>query len=185
MKKTEKRPRIHRHTLVEMNLAVFTARRDAAFARLKYLAREVQPKGTRQTRIGFYNACSKLVQDALVATRRSQIQDSGVLVHYFKFLRETVRAQLALLTHETTLAQESRDFLRMIGHRAITELRAATAAFSTGEKSVFHAIDDLLELGEPIVEKDTEQRRSAFSEDDRRRYAVALKEFNEFYARFP
>lgn len=174
--------RVHRHTLIEMNRAVFTARRDAAFARLRYLTREVQPKGKRQSRVRFYNVCSKLVQDALMATRRSQIQDGGVLLHYFKLLQETVRAQLALLTHETMLAQESREFLRLVGQKTITELRAATAAFSTGEKNVFHAIGDLLDIGEPILNRDTIQRRGEFSEDERRRYEVALREFNDFYS---
>jgi len=181
MTKQEAQPRLHRHTLMEMNLAVFTARRDAAFAQLKHLTRNIRPKGTHQQRIRFYGTCLGLAQDALMATRRSQVQDAGVLIHYFTLLRDMVKAQLALLTHETTLAQESRAFLRLLGRRTMAELRSATMAFSTGEKNVFHAIDDLLDLGEPILEKDTKQRWKRFSDDDQRRYQIALKEFSAYY----
>ena len=55
-------PRIHRHTLIEMNRSVFTARRDAAHARaVAILRREIPGSANKERRTALYTACVALL----------------------------------------------------------------------------------------------------------------------------
>ena len=174
-------PRIHRHTLVEMNQSVFTARRDIAHERVVTLLRERLHPASREERAACYRLCGRLIEDALMATRRSQIQRDSPLIHYLRLLKETLQAQLALINHELMLVREARELSRLLGEKIIAELQTASDRFSTSERNILEAIGDLLKFGAPILTKDTGERLETFSDDDRRRYEVAREEFRQFY----
>jgi hypothetical protein len=175
-------PRIHRHTLVEMNQAVFTARRDIAHERVVTLLKEHLHRARREERAACYRLCVRVIEDALMATRRSQIQRDSPLIHYLRLLQETLQAQLSLVNHELMLARESRALSRLLGEKTIAELQTASDLFSTSERNILESIGDLLKFGAPILARDTRERLDSFSADDRRRYEVAKTEFHTFYA---
>ena len=52
-----KSPRVHKHTLIEMNIAVFTARREAAHARVVEILRQEIFSGDKEKRIQDYTQC--------------------------------------------------------------------------------------------------------------------------------
>jgi hypothetical protein len=165
-----------------MNQAVFTARRDAAHERVVALLRGRLRRGRRDERAASYRLCVRLVEDAMMATVRSQIQRDSPLIHYLRLLRETLKAQLALVNHELMLARESRELSRLLGEKTISELQTASELFSTSERSILTSIGDLLKFGEPILARDTSVRVESFSADDSRRYKLAKEEFQSYYA---
>ena len=173
--------RVHRHTLIEMNISVFTARRDAAHERvLDVLRREMMASG-KELREKLYSFCQRLLDEAVVSTRRSQVQADSPVLHYLKLLRDTLGASQALVQHEMTIVRESEEFSRMLNEYIVNQLQTANNVFSDSEMNILDCIEDLLKFGEPILRQDTEERHKQFSEDDKRRYDLALAEYREHY----
>ncbi|MDD5708561.1 MAG: hypothetical protein PHR35_21795 [Kiritimatiellae bacterium] len=177
-------PRVHRQTLVRMNLPVFTARRDAAHALvLAILAADPDP-GTKAERTKLYARLMAIIDEAVMATQRSQLTTDTPLLHYLDLLRETMAACLAMVRHELRLDQEAIEFSRMLPPEAAAQLKAADRAFAVSEKNILGSVRQLLGLGERLVEHDSRRRLTRFSADDRRRYAVARREYDDFYANY-
>ena len=177
-------PRIHRHTLVEMNRPVFTARRDAAHARALVILQSRIEQGSKEQRAAWYVDCLRLMEEALRCTQRSQIAQDSPLIHYLKLVRETLKAQLALLNHEILLAREAQEFARLLGQDTVNRLLEAVHHFSDSERFVLDAIKNLLNFGETLRARDSEERQREFSEDDVRRFRLAAVEFTRHYESF-
>lgn len=177
-------PRIHRQTLVEMNRPVFTARRDAAHTRAVVILQTRIELGTKEQRAAWYVDCLHLMEEALRCTQRSQIAQDSPLIHYLKLVRETLKAQLALVNHEIALARETQEFSRLLGRDTVTRLLEAVHHFSDSERFVLDAIHNLLKFGEPLRARDTEERQRDFSDDDLRRFRLAAAEFSRHYDAF-
>jgi hypothetical protein len=175
-------PRIHRQTLVEMNRSVFTARRDAAHARIADILRHRIDAGSKEQRAAWYADCLHLVEEAMRSTQRSQIGQDSPLTHYFKLMREILKAQLALVNHEITLTRESEQFSRLLGRETVSRLLEDVHLVSDGERFVVDSIRNLLEFGEPLRARDTDDRQREFTEDELRRYHHALAEYTQHYS---
>jgi hypothetical protein len=175
-------PRIHRHTLVEMNRSVFTARRDAAHARAMDLLLNGIEHGNKEQRAAWYADCLRLVEETLRSTQRSQIAQDGPLIHYLKLLREILNAQLALVNHEITLGRETQEFARVLGRDTVARLLADVRPFSDTEKFVLDSIRNLLQFGEPLRARDTLERQHDFTAEDRRRHQQAATEYTQHYS---
>jgi len=174
-------PRAHRHTLIEMNRPVFTARRDAAHHRVMEILQRQMLTSTKEKRSELYGTCLRLLDEALSATRRSQVQKDSPVLHYLDLLSETVGACLALVRHELTLVQEAEEFSRLLGRETVEQLQTATDVFSASEMNVLDCIDGLRQFGGPIMAQDTKERRQRFDQEDRKRYQIALREYTAVY----
>jgi hypothetical protein len=175
-------PRIHRHTLVEMNRSVFTARRDAAHARVMDILLTGIEQGSKEQRAAWYADCLRLVEETMRSTQRSQIAQDSPLIHYLKLLREILNAQLALVQHEITLGRETHDFIRVLGRDTVARLLADIRPFSDTERFVLDSIRNLLQFGEPLRARDTQERQRDFTEDDRRRLQHAAAEYTQHFS---
>ena len=175
-------PRIHRHTLVEMNRSVFTARRDAAHARAMDLLLNGIEHGNKEQRAAWYADCLRLVEETLRSTQRSQIPQDSPLIHYLKLLREILSAQLALVNHEITLGRETQEFARVLGRETVARLLADVRPFSDTERFVLDSIRNLLQFGEPLRARDTQERQRDFTDDDHRRLQQAVAEYTQHYS---
>lgn len=175
-------PRGHRQTLAEMNRPVYTARGHAAHRRAAEILLEEIRFAPGPERLGLYDTSIALVDDAITATRRSQIQlqDSPIL-HYLTLLREIVEACQALLRHELNLDRESRSFSETLGSDTVIGLQQANVVLSESEMKILQCIEGIVSFGRPILEQDTHERRDHFTEDDRRRYQTALREYENHY----
>ncbi|MBN2451539.1 MAG: hypothetical protein JXR77_14205 [Lentisphaeria bacterium] len=180
----DENPRIHRHTLVEMNLPVFTARRDAAHARAADILRLEIEKGDREQRAERYESCLRLIEEALRCTERSQMAHDSHLMHYLRLLRDTLKAKVALVHHEITLVAEAREFATILGEETVARLLTARDVFSDSERHVLGFMRGLLEFGEPLRSRDTEERKRRFSEDDWRRFRHAAGEYEVYYSTY-
>ena len=179
--RAHKLPRIHRHTLVEMNAPVFTARRDAAHACLVDILRRDALDAGRSDRVCLYGRGLRLLDDAILGTQRSQIQKEGPLLQYFRLLRDTLAATLALVAHEIRLPHGTEALSRLAASSSRTRQVTVAGRFSSGELNTLDSIDDLLKFGVPLLLKDSENHRKTFSPDDRRRYELARREYREHY----
>jgi hypothetical protein len=175
--------RLHRETLVEMNAAVYLARRDAAHGYvLSVLRREVlsTPKDARAT---LYRFCARLLDEAIESTQRSQMQADSPVLHYLSLLRDTLAAILALVKHEMTLAWESEELAKTLTEYAGAQLRAPDSVFSDSEMNILDCVEDLVVFGEPVMSQATQARMTDMSDDDRRRYTTAFSECRSHYER--
>ncbi len=175
------RPVVHRQTLIQMNLAAFTARRDAAHERTAEVLTSMTPAMSRPERVRQYRFALHLVDEAILASRRSQERHDTPLTQYFRFLRDTVAAALAMVNYEIMVTRESEAFSRLAGPEFVQELTAAGDVFSAGEQNVRDNIRDLLRLGEKIRSEDTEKRKALFGEGDAERYQTTLEEYRRYY----
>ena len=176
-----KPPRVHKHTLIEMNMAVFIARRDAAFARVVEILRaDVLPAG-KQRRRELYSDCQRLLNEAISATQRAQAHRETPTLRYLQLLCDTVSGCLAIVQHEVSLSREADEISRLIGSDLTEQLAKANSSFSNSETGIRDCIEDLLKFGISFVEKDSQERRSAFSENDLRRYHHAREEYDSHY----
>jgi len=183
MAKRAKVPRVHRQSLVEMNLAPFTARRDAAHQRAVQVLRKEMIRSRKEERIALYRFCLKLLDEAILATRRSQTDQDTPIMHYLQLLRDTVSASFALVRHELMMVREAEEFSRILGPETAAELQTADDVFSAGEMNIHDCIDDLLKFGKPICERDTRNRKKRFSPEDNERYAETLRAYKAHYRR--
>lgn len=175
-----KLPRVHKHTLIEMNFPVFTARRDAAHVRTLELLREEIPNGADGRRMELYAVCERLLNEAILSTQRSQIQQDSPLLRYLQLLRDTIGLNLVLLRHELLLAKEAKALSKLVTDQTF-ELRKIDDGFCTSEKHLLGCIDSLIRFGEPLLTGDTADRLKSFHPDDLRRYQLAHLEYTEFY----
>lgn len=175
------RARVHRHTLIEMNISVFTARRDAAHERVLDILRREMLASTKELREDLYSLCCRMLDDAIQCTRRSQVQADSPVLHYFSLLRDTIAASQALVRHEMTIVQESEEFAEMLNEYVVAQLETANDLFSDSEMNILDCIEDLLKFGEPILQQDAEERVKSFSQDDKRRYDLALNAYRDYY----
>ncbi len=175
-------PRVHKHTLIEMNLAVFTARRDAAHARVAAVLREEIPVTSREERVRLYALCHGLVDEAIHATRRSQFSPDTPLLRYLKLLQNTVAVNEALLNYEIALAREGTELSQLVGSALPSQLRTDGDTFTPGEKAALTAMQELLKFGERLIQQDSRGRRKTYSGDDLRRYDLAWREYVGYYA---
>ncbi len=175
-------PRIHRHTLVEMNRSVFTARRDAAHARAMDILLTGIEQGNKEQRAAWYADCLHLVEETLRSTLRSQIAQDSPLIHYLKLLREILNTQLALVNHEITLGRETQEFARVLGRDTVARLLADVRPFSDTERFVLDSIRNLLQFGEPLRARDSQERQRDFTDDDHRRLQQAAAEYTQHFS---
>ncbi len=185
MAKKANPPRVHRHTLIEMNLAPFTARRDAAHERVVQVLRNEMTRSRKEKRTTLYRFCLKLLDEAILATRRSQTDQDTPLMHYLQLLRDTISASFALVRHELMLVHEAEQFSRVLGPEIVAELQTADDVFSASETNIRHCIDDLLKFGKPICDRDTHNRKKRFTPEDQRRYEETLEAYREHYRHIP
>ncbi|OGV69090.1 MAG: hypothetical protein A3K19_16705 [Lentisphaerae bacterium RIFOXYB12_FULL_65_16] len=178
-------PRVHRHTLIEINRAVFTARRKAAHERAFELLREEIPATAKEKerRAAQYQFCLQLFDDAMTATQRSQIEQETPVLQYLRLIRETVSANLALVHHELALIHQAAEFSRLLGDTVLARFQIRSDVVSEGERGVLERVSSLLQFGDPILRKDDEERMATFTPDDHRRYRLALREYRRFYRR--
>lgn len=181
MVKQAKVPRVHRQTLIEMNLAPFTARREAAHQRAVQILRKEMIRSRKEERISLYQFCLNLLDEAILATRRSQTEQDTPVMHYLRLLRSTVSASFSLVRHELTMVREAEEFSRVLGPEIAAELQTAEDVFSAGEMNIHDCIDDLLKFGKPICARDTRNRKKRFTPEDNERYAEALQAYRAFY----
>ncbi len=175
-------PRGHRHTLAETNRPFYIARRDAAYAQItERLAHGRRPE-SKDERATLYQICDEMLTEAVMGTRRSQLQDDSLVIHYLQLLEETISACLALVRHEIKLEREAHEFSEKLGGESVRELQSATNVFSTSETNIMDCIEGLMRFGTPIMEADTEQIRNHFGEQDRERYNTTLNEYQSVYA---
>lgn len=176
-------PRVHKHTLIEMNMAVFMARRDAAFSRVVEILRgEVLP-AAKPRRRDLYGECHYLLQEAIATTQRSQAQQETPIVRYLQLLRDTVGGCLAIVQHEVNLGREAAEISRLVGTDLKEQFAKADNTLSFSETTIQACIDDLLKFGITLMDKDSRERMSMFSENDLRRYNHAREEYDEHYRR--
>ncbi|NOY83087.1 MAG: hypothetical protein GXP31_18970 [Kiritimatiellaeota bacterium] len=185
MAKKAKAPRVHRHTLIEMNLAPFTARRDAAHERVMEVLHKEMIRSKKEERITLYQFCLDLLDEAILATRRSQTDQDTPLMHYLQLLRDTISACFALVRHELMVVHEAEQFSRDLGPEIVAELQTADDVFSASEENIHACIDDLLKFGKPICARDTHARKRRFTPDDHQRYEETLEAYREHYRRIP
>jgi len=183
-KVAEGSPRVHRLTLIQMNLAAFTARRDAAHERTVEVLLAMTPTMSKRNRVLQYTLCLCLLDEAILASRRSQARHDTPLMHYFRFLRDTVAAALAMVKHEIMVVEESEVFSRLADPDFVHELTTAGDVFSAGERNIRNSIRDLLKLGRKICSEDTRERRKQFRDGDAERYRTTLGEYRRFYREF-
>ena len=177
-------PRLHRQTLIEMNLAAFTARRDAALDRVLAVLRREMIASNKEQRAELYTTCLALLDEAILATQRSQSEQETRLLHCLNLLHDTVAASLALVRHELTMTAEAEQFSTLLGPEIVAELRTTNDVFSSSEMSILDCIDDLLKVTVPIREQDTVERRKGFTEDDRRRFDLTAREYRKHYSQY-
>jgi len=178
-------PRVHKQTLIEMNVAVFTARRDAAHARAVQLLLKDIPPAAQEARLKLYALCQGLLGEAILSTQRSQLQASSPLLRYLKLVRDTVGVNLALLRHDAILQAAAGELSKLVENEVRVARQEHHQAFSESEHHIINCIQNLLKFGHPLLQADSKARLAAFSEDDRRRYELALREYQDYYgARF-
>jgi len=173
--------RIHRHTLMEMNYAVFTARCKVAHDRVLDILQRELFANPKEQRIKLYKRTLRMLKDAIMSIQRSQTQQDSPLIHYLQLLKETISANLALVKHEVTLVQEAGTFSEILGEDMVAQFQSTSDVFSNSEMNILDCIDDLLRFGKPIVEQAFTKRVAKFSPDSRRRYYLALAEYKAYY----
>ncbi len=173
--------RVHRHTLIEMNYAVFTARRDASHERVLEVLRREMLASSKELRAELYAFCVRMLDEAVKSTQRSQVQSDSPVLHYLTLLRDTIAASQALVRHEMTLVRESEEFSRMLNEYVVNQLQTANSVFSDSEMNILDCIEDLLKFGEPILIQDSQERLKKFTDDDKRRYDTAVAEYRTYY----
>jgi hypothetical protein len=183
MNKQTAMPRLHRQTLIRMNLAAFTARRDAAVGRVLRVLREEVGVDDKEVRVELYRLCLCLLQEAIEATERSQISRDTPPLHCLSLLRDTIAASLALVKYELTVSREAAEFTKLLGKEKVAELELAKDVFRVSEANILQSLSHLLLFVEPILKQDSEVRTGELEDEDRKRYEVALAEYTEFYDR--
>jgi len=177
-------PRLHRQTLVEMNISVFTARRDAAHERVLDVLRQEMLTQEKKVREKLYSFCVILLDEAIMCTQRSQLNSDSQVMHYLCLLKDTLTATQALVHHETKIGSESEDFSGMLNQYVITQLQTANDVFSASEMNILDCVEDLIKFGEPLLKNDSKNRLEKLGEDDSRRYNLTLREYSAYYRRF-
>jgi hypothetical protein len=177
---TMKMPRVHKQTLVEMNMPVFTGRRDVAHARAVAILRQEIADAEPDKRLELYHLCHGLLGEVINATQRSQLQVNTPLLRYLKLLQDTVGLNLALLRHELTLTRETSEISKLVGSHVPAHLRQANA-FTPSENHLYTCTLDLVKFGERLFQADTEERQKSFRPDDHRRYKLAADEYDAYY----
>ena len=173
-------PRVHKQTLVEMNVPVFTARRDAAHDRALELLRKELPLSDRASRQTLYGECDRLLGDAILFNQKSQqTQHETPIARYLHSLQETVHLSLAHQRHSDYLVREAQELSRLTG--APPPAGGTGDAFSNSELQMLAFVEDLLQFGEPLLRHDSVERQKHFSDDDRRRFALARAEYDRHY----
>jgi hypothetical protein len=179
--RSRKLPRLHGQTLIEMNLAAFTGRRDAALDRVRRILRRELVASSKERRTRLYTRCILLLDEAIMATRRSQVDQDTPLLHYLRLLRDSVSANLALIRHELTMATEQRLLAELATPEIAAGLRQASDLFSQSEMNLMDCTEELLRFGTAVRKQDTQGRAQAFTDEDRRRYDLALAEYRKCY----
>lgn len=176
-------PRLHRQTLVEMNIAVFTARRDAAHERVLDVLRREMLTHEKEVREKLYSFCVILLDEAIMCTQRSQLKEDSPVMHYLCLLKDTLAATQALVRHERKISTESDDLSGVLNQYVMTQLKTANDLFSASEMNILDCVEDLIKFGDPLLSKDSQFRMDNLSEDDARRYNLALREYSAYYRR--
>jgi hypothetical protein len=176
-----RRVRIHRDTLVEMNRAVYVARRNSAYGRAVQVLRRLGRSESTEKRAGLYRVAVRLLDDAIRDTRMSQIERNTPLVLFLKLLRESIQTAQALIRNELDIGRDTPDLARALGQSSST-LRLARAFIEKSENDVLESITEMLVFGRTVIRQDTRDRRKEFDQEERRRYRVNMRESRHFYA---
>jgi len=176
-------PRLHRAALVEVNVAVYTARRNAAHDKVVDMLGRRSKSDGKQRRRALFALCNDLLKEAIQCTRRSLVQGDAPVLHYLGILRDTMAATQALVSHEITLVKEREMFAKILDNYPVTHLQTADNVFSESEMSILGSVDELLKFGQPIIQQDTEERLAKLDDTDRKRYQTAAREYQAYYAK--
>lgn len=174
-------PRGHRQTLAEINRPFFTARRNAAFERVADIFRSELLPSAKGSRVELYRRCMILLEEAMVATRRSQVKEDSLILHFLSMLKETIGTCFAIVEHDMKLAEESTELLRHLGKEQVGNLHTPDDAFSESEMSIMDCVEELLRACAPVLESDTNAMRAGFNSEDSRRYQQAWGEYQAYY----
>lgn len=181
--------RIHGQTLAELNHCVGTARRDAAYACLRELARRRNWPSSRSERALIYSKCLTLVQEVLDTTARSSLMycnpkqaiwDKPVL-HFLRLLQQLLQTLNSLAEHVENVRQEAGVLEEHLGEQTYNLLESTCKDFEHHETVAQVAMRKTLDVGRNLVESNSSKRRELFNEDDKRRYNKAFREYMEHY----
>ena len=175
------RVRVHRDTLVEMNRAVYVARRNSSYGRAVQVLRALGQPQSAAVRGRLYRAAVRLLDDAIRDTRLSQIERNTPLVLFLKLLREAIQTAQALIRNDLDIGRDTLDLAKALGQSSST-LRLARAFIEKSENDVLESITEMLVFGRTVIRQDTRQRRTGFDADERRRYRLNMRESRQFYA---
>ncbi|MFA4943658.1 MAG: hypothetical protein WC789_03025 [Lentisphaeria bacterium] len=178
--RTPKPPRVHKHTLVEMNVPVYRARRDAALARALEILRRDLETGDEKHRLAVYARCERLLDEAIHATRRTLLSHDAPFLRYLQILHDTVGLNHVLLRHAHVLAKETKQLAQFMQTQT-AELREIDNDFCVSEKQLRLCIGRLLAFGEPLMSREADDRQQRLHPDDLRRYDLARREYDAYY----
>ncbi len=174
-------PRAHRHTLIEMNRSAFTARRDIAHERVVQILREEIPSADIDLRMKLYELCVRLVDEAVFATERSQLNNDVPVLHYLRLLRTTMSTSLAIVQHEKALKTEQKEFPDLSQPGAVAMRTTGPHGMSSNESNLLSCVAEVLDFGHPVLQNDTEERLKKLSEEEQERYQKAREEYHKYY----
>lgn len=177
--KSQAPPRLHRQTLVEVNISVHMGRRNAAHEQAVKVLQDSMNQTCMDTKRKLALLGKELIDEALLCARRSLVRVDAPPLRYLQILRDIIAALESLITHEIELTTENGELAAILGDKLDSQL----VAFSAAEKGNVNYIQELFKFGIPFLEQDTKERLAAFSEDDRRRYQIAIDEFKGCYTR--
>ena len=173
--------RVHRHTLVEMNRSVYTARRNAAHERLVAILSDEQSLCCRERRLGYYQICIDLIDGIVSDTTRSQVQPDSPLLIYLRILRRTIDSLQLIIHHDISLEQDTGKFAAFVGQDAVLRFQEALKGLASDEMNILRNLKALLTFGCLVVGKDYDERRASFTKEDFRRYDKAYQEYRQLY----
>lgn len=173
--------RVHRHTLVEMNRSVYTARRNAAHERLADILANGLTRASQAERLGYYKICVELIDGIISDTTRSQVQPDSPLLIYLRILRRTIDSLQLIIHHEISLDQDTGQLAAFVGSEAALRFQEALKGLSADEFNILRNVKALVDFGRIVIDKDYAGRRASFTDEDCRRYDKAYQEYRQLY----
>lgn len=185
----QRQARIHAQTLAELNYCVSTARRDAAYKCLIELASLDTWPGSRSERAVIYQKCLHLAKEALDTTTRSSLMycnpKQGLwdkpIIHFLKMIQQLLQTLNFMAEHVESVQNEAEVLEEHLGNDTFSLLKDTCDVFEDHEKRVQVVMKSTLNVGQNLIAAYSTRRYETFSEDDKRRYDKAFKEYLEHY----
>jgi hypothetical protein len=184
-------PRLHAQTLAELNHCVGTARRNAAFLRLGELGQPGAWQEDNGQRSAMYGCYLDLVQEVIKTTEKSSLMhclpkhglwDRPVL-HYLRLLQQLALTLSSLASHVANVKEEAELLSEHLGPDTFAQLNATCADFEQHEKTTLNVFLRVLSIGSTVITDNSAKRCQQFSEDEQRRYDLALGKYLHYYRR--